>query len=37
LPVGLQILGRPLDDVGVLQAGRAVERELGPLGRRPAV
>ncbi len=35
LPVGLQILGRPLDDLGVLQAGRAVERELGPSGKRP--
>jgi aspartyl-tRNA(Asn)/glutamyl-tRNA(Gln) amidotransferase subunit A len=37
LPVGLQILGRPLDDLGVLQAGRAVEREVGPMGRRPPV
>jgi aspartyl-tRNA(Asn)/glutamyl-tRNA(Gln) amidotransferase subunit A len=37
LPVGLQILGKPLDDLGVLQAGRAVERELGPMGRRPPV
>ena len=37
LPVGLQILGRPLDDLGVLQAGRAVERELGMSGRRPAL
>jgi aspartyl-tRNA(Asn)/glutamyl-tRNA(Gln) amidotransferase subunit A len=35
LPVGLQILGKPLDDLGVLQAGRAVERELGPSGKRP--
>jgi aspartyl-tRNA(Asn)/glutamyl-tRNA(Gln) amidotransferase subunit A len=35
LPVGLQILGRPLDDLAVLQAGRAAERELGPSERRP--
>ena len=35
LPVGLQVLGKPLDDLGVLQAGRAVERELGPSGKRP--
>jgi aspartyl-tRNA(Asn)/glutamyl-tRNA(Gln) amidotransferase subunit A len=35
LPVGVQILGRPLDDAGVLQAGRAVERELGLPERRP--
>jgi aspartyl-tRNA(Asn)/glutamyl-tRNA(Gln) amidotransferase subunit A len=35
LPVGLQILGKPLDDAGVLQAGRAVERELGLPARRP--
>ena len=37
LPAGLQVLGRPLDDLGVLQAGRSVERELGPSGRRPAI
>ena len=37
LPVGLQVLGRPLDDLGVFQAGRAVERELGPSGKRPAL
>ena len=37
LPVGLQILGRPLDDLAVLQAGRAVERELGPSGKKPSV
>ncbi|HEY3225526.1 MAG TPA: amidase family protein, partial [Planctomycetota bacterium] len=35
LPVGLQILGRPLEDLAVLQTGRAVERELGPSSRRP--
>jgi len=37
LPVGLQILGRPLDDLAVLQTARAVERELGPSGRKPAL
>lgn len=29
LPIGLQIQGRAFDDVGVLQAARAFERELG--------
>jgi len=28
LPVGLQIIGRPYDDLGVLQASRALEEEL---------
>jgi len=37
LPVGLQIIGRVKDDLTVLQAGRAVERELGPSGKRPPV
>jgi aspartyl-tRNA(Asn)/glutamyl-tRNA(Gln) amidotransferase subunit A len=37
LPAGLQILARPLDDLGALQAGRAVERELGLPVRRPAL
>ncbi|MBI4565502.1 MAG: Asp-tRNA(Asn)/Glu-tRNA(Gln) amidotransferase subunit GatA [Planctomycetes bacterium] len=35
LPVGLQILGRALDDLTVLQVGRAYERETGPMTRRP--
>jgi len=30
LPVGWQLLGRPFDDVGLLEAGRAVEARLGP-------
>jgi len=29
LPIGLQVQGRVLDDLGVLQAARAFERELG--------
>ena len=37
LPVGLQVLGPPLDDLAVLQTARAVERELGPSARRPAL
>jgi aspartyl-tRNA(Asn)/glutamyl-tRNA(Gln) amidotransferase subunit A len=37
LPVGLQIVGRVKDDLTVLQAGRAVERELGSDGRRPPI
>jgi aspartyl-tRNA(Asn)/glutamyl-tRNA(Gln) amidotransferase subunit A len=35
LPVGLQIQGRAFDDLGVLQAARAVERELGLAPLRP--
>ena len=35
LPVGLQIVGRYGDDLGVLQFARALERELGVLGRMP--
>jgi len=37
LPVGLQIIGRVREELTVLQAGRAVERELGPSGERPRV
>ena len=29
LPIGLQVLGRAFDDLGVLQVARAVEREMG--------
>lgn len=35
LPVGLQILGRAMDDLLVLQAARAVERAVEPLPRPP--
>ena len=31
LPVGLQLVGRPFDEATLLQAARALERELGPL------
>ncbi len=31
LPVGLQLVGRPFDEAGLLTAARALERELGPL------
>ena len=37
LPAGLQILGRPIDDLGVLQAARSFERELDLAPRRPSV
>ena len=30
LPVGLQLIGRPFDEATLLQAARALERELGP-------
>jgi aspartyl-tRNA(Asn)/glutamyl-tRNA(Gln) amidotransferase subunit A len=32
LPIGMQIVGRRFDDLGVLQMGRAWER-IGPAGR----
>lgn len=35
LPVGLQIVGRYGDDLGVLQFARSLERELGVVGRMP--
>jgi amidase len=35
LPVGMQIAGRPGDDLGVLQLARAVEEAAGLAGRRP--
>lgn len=35
LPVGLQIVGRPRDDLGVMQLGRAFERETGFGHQRP--
>ncbi len=31
LPVGLQLLGRPFDETTLFRAGRALEREVGPL------
>jgi amidase len=37
LPVGLQIVGRYRDDVGVLQLAHAFERETGHWKRRPAI
>ncbi|WP_310497573.1 Asp-tRNA(Asn)/Glu-tRNA(Gln) amidotransferase subunit GatA [Sandarakinorhabdus sp.] len=35
LPLGLQIIGRPMDEAGVLDAGRAIERAAG-FAARPA-
>jgi aspartyl-tRNA(Asn)/glutamyl-tRNA(Gln) amidotransferase subunit A len=35
IPVGLQLQGRALDDLGVLQTARAFERELGVAPLRP--
>ncbi len=37
LPVGLQIVGRPRDDLGVLRAARALEQALDCRTRRPAI
>jgi aspartyl-tRNA(Asn)/glutamyl-tRNA(Gln) amidotransferase subunit A len=37
LPVGLQLLGRPFDEATLLRAGRALEREMGPLPAPPGV
>jgi amidase len=37
LPVGLQIVGRPRDDFGVLQLGYAYEQATGLHTRRPAI
>ena len=37
LPVGLQLIGRPFDEVTLLRTARALEREAGPLPRPPAV
>ncbi|HVA21639.1 MAG TPA: amidase [Candidatus Micrarchaeia archaeon] len=37
LPVGIQIVGRPRDDLGVLQLGRAFEEANGAGGRRPTL
>ncbi|TQF76367.1 amidase [Elioraea sp. Yellowstone] len=37
LPLGLQIVGRPFDDAGVLRLGRAVEEAAGTRARRPAL
>ena len=35
LPVGLQIVARRFDDLGVLQAAHALEQALGIMDRRP--
>jgi amidase len=37
LPVGLQIVGRYRDDVGVLQLAHAFEQETGAWRRRPSI
>jgi aspartyl-tRNA(Asn)/glutamyl-tRNA(Gln) amidotransferase subunit A len=37
LPVGVQIVGRPLDDLGVLQASRALEERVRWYLRRPGL
>jgi len=37
MPVGLQLLGRPFDEVTLFRAGRALERELPPLPRPPGI
>ena len=36
LPIGMQLLGRPLDEAGLLAAARAYEREVGALDDRGA-
>jgi aspartyl-tRNA(Asn)/glutamyl-tRNA(Gln) amidotransferase subunit A len=37
MPVGLQLVGRPFDESTLFRAGRALERELGPLPRPPGL
>ncbi|MGY1670621.1 amidase [Geodermatophilus sp. SYSU D00710] len=37
LPIGLQIMGRPFDEVGVLRVGHAYESATDWTGRRPAL
>ncbi len=37
MPVGLQLIGRPFDEVTLFRAARALEREMGPLPRPPGI
>jgi len=37
LPIGMQLQGRAFDEATLLRAARAVEREAGVMGRRPAL
>ena len=37
MPVGLQLIGRPFDEVTLLRAARALEREVGPFPAPPEI
>ncbi len=37
LPVGLQLIGKPLDEAGLIQAAHAYEQAAGWLGKKPAL